>query len=151
MTQQKLLQAAGDVQNCLITLMEIYKKQSDWENMEYYAGKCRDVVELLDLWQYGKYMADYEMAVAEKDADRTLELLGKILETMGEPWELSKSRLYYKLAEQKENSGQQTEIFKRMRTGLLTELEKSEEFAFVRDRQEFTELIEKFRGDGGPA
>lgn len=151
MTQQKLLQAAGDVQNCLITLMEIYKKQSDWENMEYYAGKCRDVVELLDLWQYGKYMADYEMAVAEKDADRTLELLGKILETMGEPWELSKSRLYYKLAEQKENSGQQTEIFKRMRTGLLTELEKSEEFAFVRDRQEFTELIEKFREDGGPA
>ena len=96
-------------------------------------------------------MADYEIAAAKKDADRTLELLGKILETMGEPWELSKSRLYYKLAEQKENSGQQTEIFKRMRTGLLTELEKSEEFAFVRDRQEFTELIEKLRRDGGPA
>ena len=39
--------------------MEIYKKQSDWENMEYYAGKCRDVVELLDLWQYGKYTVSY--------------------------------------------------------------------------------------------
>lgn len=30
-----------------------------------------------------------------KDADRTLELLGKILEAMGEPWELSKNCAFF--------------------------------------------------------
>lgn len=148
LAQQKLLQAAGDVQNCLITLMEIHKEQGSREDMEYYAGKCRDVVELLDLWEYGKYMADYETAAARKDADRTLEMLEKVLDAMGKPWKLGESRLYHSLDEQKGNQGQQKELFKRMRTGLLEDLENLEEFDFIRDRQEFKALLAKFRDDG---
>ncbi len=147
LAQQKLLQAAGDVQNCLITLMEIHKEQGSREDMEYYAGKCRDVVELLDLWEYGKYMADYETAAARKDADRTLEMLEKVLDAMGKPWKLGESRLYHSLDEQKGNQEQQKELFKRMRTGLLEDLENLEEFDFIRDRQEFKALLAKFRDD----
>lgn len=145
LTQRKLLQAAGDVQNCLIVLMEICKEQGCYEGVEYYGGKHRDVVELLDLWEYGKYVADYSAAVAEKDADRTLEQLEGMLESMGKPWDLGKSRLYDKLAEQGADNGQQKEVFERMRNGMLKEIEKGEEFDFLRDRQEFKDLFAKFR------
>lgn len=122
LVQKKLLQAAGDVQNCLIILMEICKEQGRREDMKYYGEKCRDAVELLDLWEYGKYVADYSVAVSEKNADRTLELLEGMLESMGESWDLGKSRLYDKLEKQRGDTGQQKEIFERMRTGLLKEI-----------------------------
>lgn len=90
-------------------------------------------------------MADYSAAVAEKDADRTLEQLEGMLESMGKPWDLGKSRLYDKLAEQGADNGQQKEVFERMRNGMLKEIEKGEEFDFLRDRQEFKDLFAKFR------
>ena len=125
--------------------MEICKEQGCYEGVEYYGGTHRDVVELLDLWEYGKYVADYSAAVAEKDADRTLEQLEGMLESMGKPWDLGKSRLYDKLAEQGADNGQQKEVFERMRNGMLKEIEKGEEFDFLRDRQEFKDLFAKFR------
>lgn len=105
-------------------------------------------MELLDLWEYGKYVADYSAAVAEKDAVRTLELLERMLESMGKPWNPGESRLYDKLAEQSADNGQQKEIFERMRNGLLMEIEKGEAFDFLRDRQEFKDLFAKFREGG---
>lgn len=66
---------------------------------------------------------------------------------MGKPWKLGESRLYHSLDEQKGNQEQQKELFKRMRTGLLEDLENLEEFDFIRDRQEFKALLAKFRDD----
>lgn len=145
LAQQKLYKGAGEVQNYLITLMEIAKEQGNYEDARYYGNKCKEIIETMELWEYGKYMADYEEALREKDPDKTIELLKKMLKAMTTPWRPGKSRLYKYAVKNQNDSPQQSDAFPQMSKVLIEEIEKSEELAYIRDREGFKEILSMYK------
>lgn len=144
LAQQMLYEAATTLQNGLIALMEIAKEQGDVEEATYLAEKLRNVIELLEMWDYTKYMADMEVAVMSHNAEGTVQALGKILEAMNRRWKPEESRMYKhikKEASQDKDAGNQGEMMERMRSLLLEEMKNSEELAFVREREDFKQML----------
>ncbi|MFQ7550446.1 MAG: hypothetical protein ACLRMZ_09235 [Blautia marasmi] len=144
LTQRKLLQAAGDVQNCLIVLWKSVRSRvamRGWnimgENTEMW-WSCWICGNTESMWRIIRLRWLKRMRIEPWNSWRDAGIYG-------EPWDLGKSRLYDKLAEQGADNGQQKEVFERMRNGMLKEIEKGEEFDFLRDRQEFKDLFAKFR------
>ena len=98
--EEKLYSGAAQIQNCLINLMICLEKTEKWEEMEFCAGTLKQVIDVLGLWKYGKHMADYEVAVAKKDREKTLKALRLMLESLEEEYDLLAFPLYQELTPQ---------------------------------------------------
>lgn len=94
LTENKLVHDTGQVQASLFTLMEIALKENRMEDAKKIAHVANQLTTLFDLWEYGAYVADFELSVAQKDAAGCLASLKKMLPAMQENWKPSKSPLY---------------------------------------------------------
>ena len=85
-------------------------------------------------------MTAFTVAMGEKDADRSIELLKKMLESLEDAEGIRKSILFVH-AEMKDGD---MSVWKQMGKNLLMSMEREEEFAFLRDRDDFRELVRKY-------
>lgn len=129
--------------NRLVTVsVREHATEQAWELAEY-GRKIQDIYGL----DYNSYMLPLTVAVEEKDADKCIELLGKMLPTLDQVPELIDSVLYRHIkkaaapAEKKEN----TKFGAQMRNMLLTELEKGEQYRFLWEHPEFKRLLDEYR------
>lgn len=144
LVQRMLWGAAGTLQNSFMTLIEIAKEKGDVEETVYLAEKLKGIIELLEMWDYGKYMADMEVAVMKHNPEDTVQALRKMTEAMNRRWKPEESRLYRHLKEtanKDKDTANQEEMQTRMRTLLLEEIQKNTELEFVRDRDDFKKLL----------
>lgn len=142
--QQKLLGAAGDVQNALMKLHSIALKEDDMETARYFAGKNKQVVEVLELWKYGAYTLYFELSVKNKDIKGSLEALRSMWESMSEPWKVKESLLYRYI--NPSTPSQDSALHKQVRPMLLDQLRQDESLAFLRESEEgaaFLRTMEK--------
>lgn len=136
--ENKLAEATTDIFAILISMMEIALKDERKDDAKYFAKVIEKTTELYDLWEYNGYVGYFQLYSAEKDAENFVGVLKKMLESMGKPWNASKSKLYshMKVKEVEDGFEQFVSTFKN-----TLKSDVNGELSFVKDNKEFNELI----------
>lgn len=143
LTEQTLLLNINDVQTSLFTLMEIFLKEERTSEAEHILTIVKQIITLFDLWEYGSYIADFQISIIQKDVIKCLTILEKMIPAMAKQWNPSKSPLYSDLPPKKDV----TNINKLMLPKLLSDFENpnNHEYDFLRSNAKFQTLITNFK------
>ena len=95
--EERLYALATELQNCLINLMQTFEKTEKVEEMQFCAKALKRHIDNFGLWQYGKHMADYQMAITKNDKEGIEEFSRKMLDSMDEKYRLQDFPLYREL------------------------------------------------------
>lgn len=116
--EERLYGLATELQNCLVNLMQTFEKTEKVEKMQFCAETIKRHIDNLGLWQYGKHMVDYQMAVTRDDKEGISKFSQKMLESMDEEYCLQDFLLYREL------SGKKNSDMSMMRKALEKSLQK---------------------------
>lgn len=128
--------AVNKVQLLLCKMVDAELITGETQHAKNIADKSHQLAKLLDLWSYQSYIAPLQTAVAEKNIPECLCLFRNMLEAMLTPWNMSGSSLFHRIAK--------TSDPRQMMPAVLSEMEKSSAYDFLRDCREFQELISEY-------
>ena len=95
--EERLYGLASELQNCLVNLMQTFEKTEKVEEMQFCAETLKRHIDNFGLWQYGKHMVDYQMAVTRNDQEGIAEFSQKMMKVMDEEYRLQDFPLYREL------------------------------------------------------
>ena len=127
------------VQLLMAKLIDVELEDGKKEIAEKLAELAVNMTELLDLWKYSGYVGPFQIATAEKDADRVIELLEHMLDVLVSPQDFSSSPLFHRMAPEIPftNSGHLLNM-------LVKELKQATDCDYLRDHPRFASLVEKY-------
>lgn len=128
------------MQLLLYKLVEAFLSIDEKELAKYVSCKAKDMVKVFDLWEYNAFISPLEVALYEKDINESKKIIDNMLKSMLSPWDLASSPLYSYI---KKSSGNMD--FKPMLEAVLLELEKDDEYNFLKEDSEYKEIIEKYK------
>lgn len=138
--EKALFREISRVQLILSKLVDAESADGKTDIAEKIAEKSGAMVELFDMWRYNGYTASFQIVSQEKDADKILSLLEKMLDALMSPWQLNESVLYHRMApETKEFQG------KEFLSVLLKALETDPDCEYLREHPRYKELITKYK------
>lgn len=135
--QNALLMALNKVQMLLYKMVDAELASGEIQTAKKIADKARRMPELFDLWKYNSFVAPLQIAAEEKNADQCICLLREMLAAMIEPWDMSGSPLFCRIAKVSDP--------KQMLPAILTAMEKDSEWDFLQNSDEFKELISEYK------
>lgn len=136
--QNALLMALNKVQMLLYKMIDAELADGKLQTAKSIADKTSRMPALFDLWEYNSFVAPLQIATAEKDADQCIVLLRKLLATMGTPWDMDSSPLFYAIA--------RTSDPKQMLPAILSDMEREDSaYAFLQNNSAFKDLISEYR------
>lgn len=135
-----LLSILGELQNVLIKLVDIETAAGDTQAACKIAEVSHKAVGLFDLWDYGAYVAPFQLALAQQDAAACIPLLRKLLAALCQPWNMQHSLLYRHIAK-----GPAPAAWDRTLPPLLADLEDNPKYSFLRGDKKFQDLIAEYR------
>lgn len=139
--ENKLISTTTEIFTILISMMEIALKEERNEDAKYFAQILEKTTALYDLWEYNSHVAYFQLYLSQKDPDNFIVTLRNMVNAMSRKWDSSKSRLY-KHIRTKENEEGVTEQFQSSFINMLKN-DKSHELDFVKDNEEFYNIITK--------
>ncbi len=137
--QSALLGAVSDLQLILFRLADAELAGGNMHAAQYAAERAEKTAQLFDLSEYNSLAAHYQLAVSEKDAEKSLELLRRMLRSTSVEWSTAGSPLYRLVMTN--SSGASVE---KMIVPLLRSMKESSEFAFLHKHEGFTALLEEY-------
>ena len=81
--------------------MQTFEKTEKVEEMQFCAETLKHHIDNFGLWQYGKHLVDYQMAVIRNNQEGIAEFSQKMLESMDEEYCLQDFLLYRELSGKK--------------------------------------------------
>ena len=121
--EEKLYSLAAELQNCLVNLLQTFEKAEKEDEMQFCTETLKRHIDNFGLWQYGKHMADYQLAVAKKDREKITEFSQKMLESMDEKYRLHDFPLYREIPTKEDGSSNMSI----MKNALIESLKLEEE------------------------
>ncbi len=136
----KILSEISGVQSALFTLVEIAVKEHHLSEAEQLTEIAKETGRLFDLWDCNSHIADFQLAVAQRDTGECLHALEKMLPGLCQEWKPDHSPLYRHLSMKGTNMGS------RMLSGILNELEDTEnhEYDFLREDTRIQNLLDQY-------
>lgn len=92
--ERELFDRAHGIQTTLLSLIEMAQAEGDRQRAQGFCDAARRAGEALDLSDYAVLSAPFQLAAAEQDGPKALELLDRLLHSLTVPWDLSASPLY---------------------------------------------------------
>ena len=92
-------------------------------------------------WDYSGLTLEFTVAVEERDGDRCVELLREMLDSLSRPRDMEKSFLFAHIATKELDP----DLGGQIKDALMTAIEKNEQYAFLREREDFQELFRSLR------
>lgn len=138
--QNTLLSAVNKVQMLLYKMVDAELAQGEMQNAKDIADRASRMAALFDLWEYNSLVAPLQIAGARKDADACIPLLQKLLAAMRKPWDMGRSPLFYRIAK--------TSNPEQMLPAILSELERNAAYDFLREREDFKQLLSEYNNHG---
>lgn len=135
--QNALLAALNKAQMLLCRMVGAELASGEIQTAKSIADKAGRMAVLSDFWEYHSFTAPLQVAMAEKNAEECIRLLEKLLAAMLTPWDMSSSPLFYRIAK--------TSDPKQMLPAVLSEMEQDAAYDFLRNRDEFRELISRYK------
>lgn len=142
--QDALLVSVNKVQLLLSKMVDAELAAGKIPAAKSIAEKSSRMAELLDLWHYNSFVAPLQVAGAEKNADACIRLLQKMLPAMLTPWDMGESPLYCRIAKPPADSKPSANS-RQMLSAVLTELEQDPAYDFLREHEEFQQLIDEYK------
>lgn len=138
--EKALFRETSRIQLLLSMLVEAELVSGENAIAKKIADKAKDMVDLFDMWKYGRNTASYQIAAQEKDAEKSLLLLEQMLEALDEPWQPDESALYHRMA----SETKKLEV-REIRTMILKSLETDSECEYLREHPKCKELLAKYK------
>lgn len=144
LTEGHLISGVSDIYASLIMLMELALKEGRIEDAEYIVKRYEETSKGFDMWEYGWYVARFELYTELERWDEFLEVLEKILLTLKEGWKPMKSPLYhYKEFKPEEEEQEGKRLGDMMRTMILNAIYQDEHTAFLKDDPRFLNMLKR--------
>ena len=103
---------------------------------EEIAGYSRKVMEIYR-WDYSGPALEFTVAMEEKDADRCVEILREMLDSLSRRSEMEKSILFTHIATKEMDP----DFGKQIAEALLMAIERDDQYQFLREREDFQEIL----------
>lgn len=139
--ETRCLSQAGELQTALMGLLSAVQKEEMAAAEEIAAVYC-GVADLLGLWPFGKSAAAMGLAMERREAAAGMAALEKVLAGLLQPWDVGKSPLYRHIAPKFRD---QPSPGAKMLPGLLAELERDPQYAFLRADPAFWDLLKRYQ------
>lgn len=94
MLEQELFDQAHTLQSTLLSMLDYALAEKDPQRARLLADTAVQAGEIFDLSDYAVLSAPFQLAAAEQDGPKALELLDRLLRSLTVPWDLSASPLY---------------------------------------------------------
>lgn len=144
LTEGHLISGVSDIYASLIMLMELALKEGRIEDAEYIVKRYEETSRGFDMWEYGWYVARFELYTELERWDEFLEVLEKILLTLKAGWKPTKSPLYhYKEFKSEEEEQEGKRLGDMMRTMILNAIYQGEHTAFLKDDPRFLNMLKR--------
>ena len=143
--QSKLLMRAADMQQMLLSLVQLAAEAGDTGRAQALADTTQAFVQLLHMHPYTGHAAQLLPALARQDAAEALRQLRALLGALEAPWAPEESPLYDQSGVKKSEH-----VGRDMLAGMVRELEEDETYAFLRAEPGFTALLAAYRGASDP-
>ena len=139
----KLLKAITNIQSYLYKLIEMEEETENHNQAEEIADITEHMVSLFGLWDYGKVVPHLLIAGYRKDAEKSIQLIRKVLQEAQKPWNMIESPLYYRYA-----NTVQGKVFSGVGNNfvraLASEIETHEVYEYLRGNKELEAIFEEY-------
>ena len=136
--EQALLTGINKVQMFLLKLADAELAAGEPEKAKHIAQVHRDMVKLFELWECSAFGSALSLAMEFKDKEQILPLLQGILRTAQEPWDMSFTCLYHRIAGTEKKA-----VDKGMISAMLHGVAQFAEYDFLRDDPRFQSILEE--------
>jgi len=139
--ERELLDSGSTIQTILLHMISLALAEGNQNLVKTFADIASTVGRDLQFSDYAILSVPLQLALAEKDGPRALELLEKLSDSLAVPWEWNASPLYCHLPAKEGAKGPQKIILQR----LFDQLETDPESQFLKDVPGYQEFVEKCR------
>ena len=139
--EQELFDQAHSLQGTLLHMIDCSLEEGDRARAARLADTAVRSGEVFDLSDYAVLATPLQLAAAEQDAPKALELLDRLLRSLTVPWDLSASTLYPHLHTKEAVDESQRALI----PVLLDNMERDPDCAFLRSLPEYQDLIKKYQ------
>lgn len=136
--EQALLAGINKVQMYLLKLADAELAAGEPDKAKHIAQVHQDMVKLFELWECSAFAAALSLAMELKDKEQILPLLQGILRTAQEPWDLSATCLYHRIAGTYKKA-----VDRGMTSALLHSVAQYAEYDFLKDDPRFQCILEE--------
>lgn len=152
--ERKLLTSVTEVNMILMSLAEIQVKEGNSQNASHLAKLSQRVIKFFELGDMNAIAVPLHVAILQKNVEDSISLLRSYFSATFTLWDVSKSSLYCHLAAKLKTARtakeelvkeEQENLGKKVRLALISELENSPKYMFLRPSEKFQQLIEEYR------
>ena len=139
--ERDLFDRAHAIQTTLLHMIELAIEEGDKEAAHHFSDTAEAEGRVMGLTDYAVLSAPLQLAMAERNGPRALELLERLLHSLTVPWDLSESSLYRHLPTKNETGEAQSMLLK----PLLDQLDLDPEAQFLKGVPGYQALVEPYQ------
>ncbi|MDU4883218.1 helix-turn-helix domain-containing protein [uncultured Clostridium sp.] len=138
----KLLKSMTEIFSTLITMIEIALQESRIDDAENIAEIIEKTNILYELWNYNSYAAYFQLYTTQKDQEKLIELLEKMIPALKNEWDISKTRLYRHIKKKDINEQEHKQFVQIFLEMLKNDVDES--LSFVKENPRFVEILNRY-------
>lgn len=138
----KLLKSMTEIFSTLITMIEIALQESRIDDAENLAEIIEKTNILYELWNYNSYAAYFQLYTTQKDQEKLIELLEKMIPALKNEWDISKTRLYRHIKKKDINEQEHKQFVQIFLEMLKNDVDGS--LSFVKENPRFVEILNRY-------
>lgn len=143
LVEQELFNQALTIQSTLMSMLDWALKEEDREWAQVLADTAVRAGEVFDLSDYAVLSTPFQLAAAEQDGSKALELLDRLLHSLTVPWDLAASPLYPHLPTKDAVGEDQRALI----PPILDSMERDPECVFLRETPGYGALVRRYRDE----
>lgn len=137
MIEEKLLLLNTEVHETLLSLMDIAIKDKRLDDAEYIANVDEQATRILDLWEYNRYLAHFQLYSALKDPAKFLKTFVPMIKSLTKKWDVNTSPLYKHIQTKEVDK----DFGKKLQKNILESLSEDQETSFLKDSPELEDIL----------
>lgn len=137
----KLLKSMTEIFSTLISMMEIALQESRVDDAEKLAKIIEKTNILYELWNYNSYAAYFQLYTIQKDQEKLIEILEKMIPSLKKAWDTSKTRLYRHIKKKDINEQEHNQFVQTFLEMLKNDVDGS--LGFVKENPKFVEILNR--------
>ncbi len=142
--EQELFNQAHSLQTTLLSMIDWALEEGDRERASILADAAVRSGEVFDLSDYAVLSVPFQLAAADRDGPKALELLERLLRSLTVPWDLAASPLYPHLPTKDAVGEAQSALI----APILDSVERDPECGFLREEPGYSGLVKRYRNIG---
>ena len=143
LVERELFNQAHAIQSTLLSMLGWALKEEDRARARVLTDTAVRAGKVFDLSDYAVLPTPFQLAAADQDGPRALELLERLLHSLTVPWDLAASPLYPHLPTKDAVGEDQRALI----PPILDSMERDPECAFLRETPGYAELIQRYRNE----